>query len=285
MEKTPIRSKFVKRLVRINDQLCFGALGRHELGITLAGLAKSAPDDFTTTVFPTNPFAHRIYRKMKDIPALAAGSAQIGFQMAIVAGVEHALAYVEEIEDFRALVCPSPADTIGLKAAEDQLYAKMTAWTGAPPIVGPYRTLGYLRLLRNHYAHVNDMPTQAFASYLATHSHHLQQFWTNGITDLGKLKFRTLPNGPLTPENAFAVMNLLRVMIEKIDREFIATLVLGDIVDVVTAEVFARVGPNDRLPEPLTRKVTAALDMGYGEKFANAAVRQGVDAYFRSLHP
>ncbi len=282
MEKTPIRSKFVKRLVRIDDQLCFAALGRHELGITLSALAAATPDEFTTTVFPANPFARRIYRKMKDIPAFAAASEQIEFQMGIVAGVEHALAYVEEIEDFRAQVHPSPGDGIGLKAAEDQLYAKMTDWTVSPPAIGPYRTLGYLRLLRNHYAHVNDEPTSAFASYLATHSHQLQRFWTNGITDLGGIQFRTLPDVPLTPGSAFALMNLLRVVIEIVDRGFVATLVLDDVVGVVAAEVFARVEAHDRSPERLTRKVRAALQEGYGEKFATAAVRQGVDEYLQS---
>jgi hypothetical protein len=282
MEKTPIRSKFVKRLVRINDQLCFAALGRHELGLTLSALADTRPNDYTTAVFPNNPHAPRLYRKLKDVPAFAAESEQIEFQMGIVASVEHALAYVEEIEEFRARLRPSPGDVIAMKGAEDQLYAKMTDWAGAAPAVGPYRTLGYLRLLRNHYAHVNDEPTQAFSSYLANHSHQLQRFWTNGVTDLGGIVFRTFPDESLTPRSAFAVMNLLRVVIEVIDREFVATLDLNDVVDSVMEDMFERVDANDRFAEPLTRKVRAAIQYGYGEKLTSASVRPRVDAYLQS---
>ncbi|MDY7523132.1 hypothetical protein [Sphingomonas sp. 10B4] len=279
MNKTPIRTKFVKRLVLINDQLCFAALGGHELGMTLSALAGASPDGFTTSVFPANPYARRIYRQMKDLPAFAMASEQIELQMGVVTGVEHALAYVEEIESFRAVVHASPADGIAVKAAEDQLLAKMTEWSTSAPVTGNYRTLGYLRLLRNHYAHVNEEPTSAFAAYLANHSHHLQRFWTNGITDLGGVQFRTLPDGPLTPDNAFALMNVLRVMIEKIDQEFVATLTLADVIWVVAAEVFDRVKGNDRNPEPFARKVRAALREGYGEKFATMLVRRGIDGY------
>lgn len=281
MDKTPIRTKFVKRLTRIDDQLCFAALARHELGATISALAGASPDAFTTSVFPANPFARRIYRKMKDLPAFATASEQIELQMGVVTGVEHALAYVEEIEDFRAAVHASPADDINVKAPEDQLLAKMSEWSNLAPVAGNYRTLGYLRLLRNHYAHVKVEPTSAFAAYLANHSHSLQRFWANGITDLGGVQFRTLPDGPLTPGKAFALMNVLRVIIEKIDQEFVATLDLDDVIGLVAAEVFDRVKGHDRNAEPLTRKVRAALREGYGEKFDTVLVRRGVDDYLR----
>jgi hypothetical protein len=279
MDRTPIRAKFVKRLITINDQLCFAALGRREFGETLSKLVKASPKDFTTSVFPANPYAPRIYRKMKDMPAFAAKSEQIELQMCIIAGFEHALAYVEELEDFRASVRPSHADATNVDAPEDRLLAKMTQWMGGASEKGPYKTFGYVRLLRNHYAHVNDEKTPAFSSYIANHAHQLQRFWDNGITDLGGIKFRTLPDGPLSAESAFAVMNLLRVSIEMIDRDYAGTLKLADILETTAAEVFVAAAHHDRALERMGPKVRATLKRDYGEEFDLTAVREGVNAF------
>lgn len=279
MEKTPIRTKFIRKLIQVNDQLCFAAFGRHELGRTLGALVSASPKKFTTVAFPDNPYAKRIFRQMADMPDFATKSEQTELQMGVIAGVEYALAYLDEIEAFRSSAKPSDADLISADAPEDQLFAKMTRWLGREPEKGPYRSFGYLRLLRNHYAHVNDDPSPAFASYVAKHAHHLQLYWDNGITDLGAVSFRSLPQDLLTAEYAFAIMNLLRVSVEKIDRDFASTLELDDVLNFVVAEAYERAANHDRAPERLAPRVRSDLELGYGERFDVTRVRAGVDAF------
>lgn len=279
MDKTPIRTKFVKQLVRVNDQLCFAALGRHEFGRALSELVRASPKEFTTAAFAGNPYAKRLYRQMADMPDFAIKSEQTELQMGVIAGVEYALAYFDEIEAFRALAKPSEADVVRADAPEDQLFAKMSRWLGCEPEKGPYRSLGYLRLLRNHYAHVNDDPSPAFASFVAKHAHHLQRYWDNGITDLGAISFRSLPHDALTAEYAFAIMNLLRVSVEKIDRDFASTLEFDDVLNLVAAEAYESAAHHDRAPERLTSRVRSDLELGYGERFDVTRVRAGVDAF------
>lgn len=283
MFKTPIRAKFVSRLERINDQLCFAAFGRHELGALFAPHVAASPKAYSTDIFPANPHARRIYRMMKDMPEFAAVSEEIELQMVVISGVEHALAYIAEIEAFRRRVILSPADAIKCDAPEDQIFDKMSGWTGSAPVRGDYRTLGYLRLLRNHYAHVNDDPSPAFAAYLAQHSHHLQSFWANGVTQLGTFQFRTLVDAPLTASDAFAIMNLLRVVIEHIDTGFAGTLTLEAVLPEVTARLFATCAGHDRTPERLSPKVRAAIEHDYGPRFGVADIRSRVDAYFAAV--
>lgn len=280
MFKTPIRAKFVSRLERINDQLCFAAFGRHELGALFALHVESSPEDYSTQVFPANPYAGRIYRKMKDIPSFAAVSDEIELQMVVISGGEHALAYIVEIEKFRSKLLPSPADAIARDAPEDQIFDKMSQWAGALPPRGDYRTLGFLRLLRNHYAHVNEAPSPAFAAYLAQHAHHLQSFWNNGVTHLGNFRFRTLIDAPLTAEDAFAIMNLLRVVIEHVDASFAATLSLDAVLPEVTAHLIATRPGHDRTPARLSPKVRAAIEHDYGCKFGIDEIRSRVEACF-----
>ena len=279
MEKTPIRTRFVKQLIRVNDQLCFAALGRHEFGRTLGELVRASPKEFTTAAFADNPYAKRLYRQMADMPEFAMKSEQTELQMGVIAGVEYALAYVDEVEAFRRSARPSDADLISTDAPEDQLFAKMTRWLGREPEKETYRSLGYLRLLRNQYAHVNDDPSPAFARYVAKHAHHLQRYWDNGITDLGAVSFRSLPRDALTAECAFAIMNLLRVSVEKIDCDFASTLELDDILNFVVAEAFEGAAHHDRAPERLAHRVRSDLNLRYGARFDVTRVRIGVETF------
>lgn len=279
MLRTPIRTKFSKQLIRINDQICFAALGRREFGEAIDRLAQASPQESTSTVFASNPYATRLHRKMEDIPAFAANSEQVELQMGVIAGCEHAIAYLKEIETFRAAVKPSPVDGLKADAIEDRLLQKLAAWLGKAPVKGPYLTLGYLRLLRNHYGHVNEVKTSAFSKYIANHAHHLQTFWNNGRTDIGPLKFRTLPDGPLSAEACFAIMNLLRICIEEIDADFVRTLSVPDILEHMVAEVHERDKPRSNDPEWFPKRVRAAISGGYGEEPDAEPVRKATDAF------
>lgn len=282
MFKTPIRAKFVSRLEKINDQLCYTAFARHELDIVLTSHAAASADKFTTAVFPANPYADRIFRKLKDLPAFGAASKEIELQMVVIAAVEHALAYASEIESFRRLTSPTATDDIAIEAAEDQLFEKVSQWAGSTPPRGDFRTLGYLRLLRNHYAHVNDVPSSAFSAYIATHAHHLQRFWNNGVTQLAGLRFKTLPDAPLTSEIAFAIMNLVRVVIEHIDFVFASTLQLDRVVFQIAAELLDTVKGHDRSAARLAPKVRFVLEHGYGVKQDTAQIQPLVESFLET---
>lgn len=279
MLRTPIRTKFSKQLIRINDQICFAALGRREFGETIDRLAQASPEQSTTTVFASNPYASRLHRKIEEIPTFAAKSEQIELQMGVIAGCEHAIAYLKEIEVFRAAVKPGPADALKADAIEDRLLQKLAEWLGTAPVKGPYLTLGYLRLLRNHYGHVNEVKTSAFTKYIANYAHYLQTFWNNGRTDIGPLIFRTLPDGPLSPEACFAIMNLLRICIEEIDADFVRTLTVPDVLEHMVAQVHERDKPRSNDPEWFTKRVRAAIFGAYGEEPDAVAVRKATDAF------
>jgi hypothetical protein len=275
VKKTPLGGRFIKQLIRVNDQVCFAALQQWEFTQHLNPLIDDSPKRFTTDVFSSNPFAKAIYRRVGELPDFSRDAEEIALQMGIVAAVEYVLAYMEEIQLFRERLIKDCAEPIKDDAEEEQLRLKISRWCGSSPKVGYFRTLGYFRLLRNHYAHVNETPSSAFKAYMRSHGTPLNSFWDNGVTDVHGIDFRALAMTRLTPDLAFGVMNLLRVCVQHVDEMIAGTVSIGDAVRWTVLQI--KTSPQARhLPiDRLSSKVAARLRMEWNlEEPSSTVVRQ-----------
>ena len=237
VKKTPLAARFTKQLVRVNDQVCFAALQQWEFTQRLNLYVDDRPHEFTTDAFPENPFAEVIYRRVGDLPKFSNEAEQIALQMGIIAAAEYVLAYIEEVQKLRDEVSSDEVEPIRDDAEEEQLRLKISRWCGGSPTAGYFRTLGYFRLLRNHYAHVNETPSPAFSSYIRSYGTPLNAFWNNGVTDIHQIVFRTLHTTSMTPDLAFGVMNLLRVSVQHIDEMVAETLNLDEVARWIVLQI------------------------------------------------
>lgn len=261
MKRTPISGRFTKQLVRVYDQVCFAALQQWQFTQQLSPLVGNAPKQFTTEAFPENPFSETIYRRVGELPSFSDEAEQIALQMGVIAAVEYVLAYIEEVQTFREQFEKDNVEPIRDDAGEEQLRLKISRWSGSSPASGYFRTLGYFRLLRNHYAHVNEKLNPSFKTYIRSNSNLLNSFWDNGVTDLHGIDFRTLPLTSLTPNLAFGVMNLMRVCVWHVDEMVAETLPIADVVRWVVLQI--RTAPQARQIsfDRLSAKVAARLRM------------------------
>ena len=62
------------------------------------------------------------------------------------------LAYLEEVQDLRDGLIAETGDPVKHDAEEEKLRLKIIRWQGKAPKAEYFWTLGYLRLLRSHYA-------------------------------------------------------------------------------------------------------------------------------------
>jgi hypothetical protein len=229
--KTPLLSKFERQLELVNDQMCFSAFYQWEFNQDLIKIVQSNPEDFTTSAFPKNPFSPSIYRRIKDLPSFAKEAEQVAIRMGFVASVEFCLAYMSEVQDLKEKFEASSADAIVHDAEEEQLRRKMKVWIGGNTFQGGYlTTLGYFRLLRNHYAHANLEPHKSLVSYSRANSEDLDKFWDNGITDVKGVRFDTLLELQPSPEQAFGLLNMIRVSLRQIDNAIAKTFTLQSIL-------------------------------------------------------
>lgn len=275
--KTPVTARFLQRLIEVGDQICFSALRQWEFDRTLAGAAAQRPADFTPAVFASNPFSNRIYRKMGDLPQFSAEAEQVALRMGVIASVEHVLACLDEMQAFRAALAPTSADSLKSDAEEEQLRAKIEAWSGKSPTAAYFRTIGMFRLLRNHYAHLNDKPHPALKAYMASHATALNRFWTKAPTQLHGLDFRTIAAVPLTFDLAIAVVNLLRVSLIHIDEMLAATLPFDNVVAWLLGEVMKHPRAKSLAVDRLTSKVRLRMEMEFAHSGTADTIRPVVE--------
>ena len=124
MQKTPVAARFLQRLVAAGDLICFSAFRQWEFDRTLASLASRRPNEFTPAVFTANPLSKKINRRMVELPSFSSDAEQIALRMSVIASVEHVLAYLDEVQTFRALLSPTEADQLTHDAEEEQLRLK-----------------------------------------------------------------------------------------------------------------------------------------------------------------
>ena len=197
--------------------------------------------------------------------------------MGVIVGVEHSLAYLEEVQTLRQSLVTSDGDGIKDEAEEEQLQLKIERWSGKSPPAGYFRTLGYLRLLRNHYAHVNDKPSAPFKTYIRSHRKSLNKFWNNGVTDLHGIDFRTLGSVALTPNLTFGIMNVMRVCIQYVDCLVAGTLTLTDAVQYLLGEIFRSPRDSRLAIERIASKVKHRLRMDWNIYLSLPVVAEEVE--------
>jgi hypothetical protein len=277
VNKTPISRKFVRELVKVNDQLCYSALLHQEFKRTIAHNAASLPDEFTSSIFPANPFSERLHRRGKELPTFAEQSRIIGLRMALVFGYEHVAAYLDEIQSFRASVRPTPEDGIRADAVEDQVFQKLERWIPTPPNKGWFKTLGYCRHMRNSFAHAHEQASKEFLSFAASNGHALNKFWQNDVTELFGVDFKTTVSDPLDTDTAFAFMNLLRICLKEVDLLFAASFSLKDVLPIVVNQVIEARPDLKEFPSKIASKARAIIHADYGERFPAATMSQRIE--------
>lgn len=277
MRKTPLASRFIKQINRVNDQICFSALQQWDSKIRLDTIAKDHADAFSTEVFKNNPYAKRIHRRVTELPELSHDAQAVALQTGVVASVEHVLAYMQEAQDFREGLVAETGAPIREDAEEEQLRQKIELWRGAPPASSYFRTLGCFRHLRNHYAHVNEKPTQAFLSYIKSYGAPLNTFWGKRVIDIHGVDFKSLPTTALTPELAFGMMNLLRVCLSEVDQMIADSLPNADKVKWIVMEIRLKPGNRDLERARLVRKVITRLKIDWGQEVDESQVERAIE--------
>ena len=277
MKKTPVSTRFTRQFIKVNDQVCFSALRQWEFEQTLAPLLINQPGEFTPAVFSANPFAESIYRRIGELPAFSQEAEQVALRMGVIASIEHSLAYIEEVQTFRQSLVPSESDEIKDDAEEEQLRRKIERWSGTSPPSGYFRTIGYFRLLRNHYAHVNESPHPAFKTYIKSYGTLLNRFWNNGVTDIHGIDFRTLATTMLTPDLAFGFMNVLRVSLRHIDELVSDTLSLTDAVRFILNEIYQSPRNRQLRTGRIASKVRARLRSEWNIELSRAVVADEIE--------
>lgn len=214
-------------LAKVNDQLCFHFFAAQQTGPAISQAAAEHPDRFVTESFPENSFSPRINIRNNSLPEFQKSAMETLGGVALVFATECLLSYSDEIQSLRSEVVPTIHDAITRRKQEEQLSEKLTHW-GAPPPAALTKSFAYLRLRRNHIAHANQDPNQSLKELTKNYGSMLAAYWGRQPTKLPGLSFTSQDFSVRSAQEAFSLLNLCRVVMEKYDDLLCQTIPQSD---------------------------------------------------------
>jgi hypothetical protein len=277
--KSQVLRKFESKLEDMNDQLCYFLFSDIEVNNIFSELDHDISDSYTTEVYPENKFSERLHIKIEALPAFRTKAFHTLVSMSVIASVEYLLSYIEEVESFRAKIIPSVHDEITDKKPEEQLNLKLSHWLGKDPESAIIKTISYLRLRRNHIAHVREEMSDGYRSLIKNNSNHLNSYWAKQSTKLNGFDFSKKTYDEFEVNDVFALINLSRVCMREIDSLVLSTISEESIAGYELPNFLANKKLNGLTVEVKSRKFAAFLQHQYSQKIAcaDALLREHVE--------
>ncbi|AEF04626.1 hypothetical protein [Alteromonas naphthalenivorans] len=268
--KSQVLRKFESKLEDMNDQLCYFLFSDIEVNNIFSELEHDISDSYTTEVYPENKFSDRLHIKIEALPAFRTKAFHSLVSMSVIASVEYLLSYIEEVEGIRANIMPSVHDEITDKKPEEQLNLKLRHWLGKDPESAIIKTIAYLRLRRNHIAHVREEMSDGYRSLIKNDSNHLNTYWAKQSTKLNGFDFSKKTYDEFEVNDVFALINLSRVCMREIDSLVLSTISEESIASYELPRFLANKKLNGLTVEVKSRKFAAFLQHQYGKKMSCA---------------
>jgi hypothetical protein len=177
MKRTPILDSVVRRLNAINDLVWLQEFSLYELDQRNASLSAKARQLCTSDIFGQNPFSARINLRMERVPQFRNELTATLCQAVFSQSYELLNDYLDEVTLLLQHLGKRNWVTSNDRAPEKKFSDSWDA-SGYPSLQPEYiATYKYLRLRRNHYAHIAQTVSPAFSCFLNTTGAQLNAFW------------------------------------------------------------------------------------------------------------
>lgn len=279
--KSQILKRFESKLEEMNDQFCYFLFSDVEVNNIFLELTNDVLESYTTEVFFENKFSERLHIKINALTEFRNKSFHTLVGMSVIASVEYLLTFIEEIEKFRSQVLPSANDEMKNERPEEQLKLKLTIWLGSEPESAIIKTIKYLRLRRNHIAHVREDLSEGYQSLIKNHSNHLNVYWSKQTTELNGFDFAKESYAEFEIDEVFALINLSRVCMREIDSMILSTISEEAIANHELLSFIKNKKLNGIKIDRKSRKFSSFLQHKYGKRIscADSVIR----AHFNSI--
>lgn len=268
--KSHILRKFESKLEEMNDQLCYFLFSDVEVSNVFSEITFNVSGSFTTEVFVDNKFSKRLNIKVDALAELRNKAFHSLVSMSVIASVEYLLSFIEEIEVFCSQVIPSEFDSIKCKEPEEQLKVNLNSWLGSEPKSEIIKTIKYLRLRRNHIAHVRESLSEGYNSLIKNDSNHLNNYWSKQTTELKDFDFAKKNYAEFEIDEVFALINLSRICMREIDSSILLSIPEEAIANYELPYFLENKKLNGLELDRKSRKFSAFLMHKYGKKISCA---------------
>lgn len=235
--KTPHRSESLSALARVNDQVCFMLFLDSHVGPELQQLAVDKPNDFTPTVFPSNPFAVRINVPVGRLPQFRNEQLVTALGVSFAFAVEQLLLYIENaIRHWAEVNGLSCQITEPIDDCLESFVVKVAQKSFGKNLV---KTIKYLRLRRNHVIHSASELSAELVKTLKYDGPKLQKHWEAESTIPG-LNFSSEAVRTFSADETISLIKLVRICVEEVDNFFAGELKGEQVLRLLERDLLVR---------------------------------------------
>lgn len=266
--RTPVLDDYRLQLDAVNDHLCYGAFYAFEASQNILQKASKQPDEFTTQLFPSNPYSERIHRPVTDIINFEEKYLNQSAAIALQTGMEVVQCYFKKVRKFAANF--HNIESANTSEPEDELLLTQMTLMKCEFQKEMFDTIVYLRRRRNHCVHMLQNPTSEMEKFWKNDAELLNQFWKIQRTNLLDFDFSNEELTAFRIQDGFAIMNLLRVCMSVIDSNIAINFSIQDIIADATKRVLLDSNHLRGDQERCIRKVKGLVMRDYGKRLETA---------------
>jgi hypothetical protein len=126
------------------------------------------------------------------------------------------------------------------------------------------KTISYLRLRRNHIAHVREEMSDGFTTLVKNDANFLNKYWGGKKTELYDFDFSNKEYSTFSANEVFTLINLTRVCMREIDELITSSLSENDIAQYEIKEFLKNKANNGLSLATKIRKFRAFIKQNHG---------------------
>lgn len=224
----------IDKVASLNDQLWFYLFVNEEFNRDYKRFSNSAKALYTTDLFKDNQYSPRIDIAVSKIPQHQRSNQNVTCGIYFSTCYEILSQYVDNIfntlKSFNSL---SAYRRDSRKGPEENLQLFLLA-EGLPIIdQGIIDTVTYLRLRRNHYTHIIELPNGKLEAFRITTGPSLNAFWASRGTLSSTLDFANPIIRDFAEGETIELIKLIRISMQEIDAHIAALLNIDSVISHV----------------------------------------------------
>lgn len=237
--RTELQKPYIKRIDALNDQLWYYLFTSEELNRQLANYSNKAKEVFTTDLFLHNPFSKKIHVKAINLQKHQDENKRLTFGSYLSTCYEIATGLVKDLFDkLKATNSLVHYSWNNSKEPEKNLKELFIKNALALPHNYLFDTLTYIRLRRNHFIHIIQIPNPKLSGFIGSTGNSLNIKWknTNVVKDVD---FNSLVNlSDFTPEETIELIKILRICVIELDAYIASILDLNEVVKQIVEQEY-----------------------------------------------
>lgn len=264
--KTPLHSRVIKSVIKMNDQLQFYIFMNQEMKQRIDDFGPKVADQFTPDLFNKNPFSSKINVTLKQLRDFQIENEQFTLAVYFSTCYETASGYYELAHDLLSEINSATYMLSNSNNPESTLYKSLAASGYALPDFELIETLSYIRFRRNHFIHLSATPNTPFSNLIHGRGTALNSYWGSRTPPQNRLDFSSDQIQHFAREEVIQLLGHIMIIFEELDGHIASLLDRNGVLTYLAKQRFgnksAKINKDIAQQRAKTIRTLAVLEFG-----------------------